>query len=168
MRQAIKELCDLLLEQKTGLEDLLELAQQEKQIIINNEPEKLEGVVRLELKQLSKLGAIEKKRLALHKVIASELKLPEQDLTVSTIANCVEPDERDEITKLQKELVALVSGHTKLNMENRELINAHLEYSEVMMELMVGEEDPLNNFYGGDGKAAPDRKKTTGLFNGTA
>ena len=168
MRQIIKDLCDLLLEQKKELQALLELAEQEKQIIINGDSEKLEGVVRLEFKQLSKLGAVEKKRLALHKVIASELKLPEQELTVSAIARCVEPEEGNAIIDLQIELVKLINEHAKLNEENRELINAHLEYSELMMELMVDDEDPLNNFYGGDGKAAPDRKKATGLFNGTA
>jgi len=37
-----------------------------------------------------------------------------------------------------------------------------------MLELMVGSEDPLNNMYGGDGKAAPDRKKATGFYDGHA
>jgi len=33
---------------------------------------------------------------------------------------------------------------------------------------MVGSEDPLNNMYGGDGKAAADRKKSTGFYDGHA
>jgi hypothetical protein len=50
-------------------------------------------------------------------------------------------------------------------MENRELIKTHMEYSEAVLELLVDSEDPLNNFYGMDGKAAPDKKKTTGFFD---
>ena len=168
MRQVIGELCALLLEQKSVLEIMLGLSREERQIIINGESEKLEDVVRQELRELSKLGAIEKKRIALHKAIAAELGLPEQELTVSAIAECAQPDEREAIVKLQKELTAIIGQHTLVNTENRELIKAHIEYSETMLDMMVGSEDPLNNFYGGDGKAAPEKKKTTGFFDSHA
>jgi len=158
----------MLSEQKNVLESLLGLAREERQIIIDGESEKLEAVVRQELRELSKLGAIEKKRTALHKVIIEELNLPVQELTVTAIAERAEQDEREAIVKLQKELTDLISQHTALNMENRELIKAHIEYSEVMLDMMVGEEDPLNNFYGGDGKATQNKKKTIGLFDGHA
>ena len=168
MRQSLADLCTLLREQKAALGNMLELAKEERQIIIGGESDKLENVIRLELRELNKLGASEKKRLELHKVIAAELGLPYDELTVSKIAEKAQPDERDEITELQKELMALIEEHSSINMENRELIKAHLEYSETMLELMVGSEDPLNNMYGGDGRAAPDKKKTTGFYDGHA
>ena len=161
-------MCALLLEQKAVLESLLAMSKEERQVIVDGEPDKLETIVRQELRELSKLGQIEKKRAALHKTIAAEFGLPVQDLTVTAIAQRATPEERDAIVKLQKELTDIISQHTALNMENRELIKAHIEYSETMMELMVDPEDPLNNFYGGDGKAAPDRKKTTGFYDGHA
>jgi len=168
MRQVLVELCALLSEQKAVLESLLEMAREERQIIIDGKSDKLEDVVRRELRELSKLGAIERKRTALHKAIAEEFNLPVQELTVSAIAGRAEPDERGAIVELQKELTAIISQHTALNGENRELIKAQMDYSQTMLDLMVGVEDPLNNFYGGDGKAAPDRKKTKGLFDGHA
>jgi len=168
MRQILNELFGLLTEQKSVLEKMLELSLDERRSIISGEADKLEGIVRCELRELSKLGAAEKKRTALSKAISDELGLPENDITVSAIARRAEPDEREAITKLQAELTALINRHTALNMENRELIKAHLEYSETMLDLMVGSEDPLNNFYGGDGKAVQDRKKSTGFFNGQA
>jgi len=169
MRQTLADLCILLQEQKEVLGNMLELAKEERQIIISGESQKLEDVIRLELKELSKLGAIEKKRLALHKVIALELGFSDdEDITVSKIAEKAEPDEHDTIKKLQTELMPIIEEHAAINMENRELIKAHLEYSETMLELMVDSEDPLNNMYGVDGKAAPDRKKSTGLYDGHA
>ena len=168
MRQSLEDLCALLIEQKGVLENMLELSREERGIIISGEAELLEGVVRKEIRELSKLGAIEKKRLALHKVIGAEIGLPEEDITVSAIARRVEPDERETLKRLQKELTALVDGHTGLNQENRELIKAHIEYSEAILDLLVDSEDPLNNFYGGDGKAIEDRKKSTGFFDGHA
>ena len=168
MRQTIADLCTLLTEQKEVLGNMLTLAKEERQIIINGESDKLEGVIRLELKELNKLGAIEKKRLALHKVIAAELGLQDDEITVSNIAEKSQPDECTAIRQLQTELMPLIQEHSSVNMENRELIKAHLEYSDMMLEIMVDSEDPLNNMYGVDGRAAPDKKKTTGLYDGHA
>ena len=168
MRQVLGDLCALLTDQKSVLEAMLELSREERQVIINGESEKLENIVRQEFRELSKLGAIEKKRVALHKEIAAEIGTPAQDLTVSVIADKAEPDEREKIVRLQKELSGIISQHSMLNMENRELIKAHLEYSETMLDLMIGTEDPLNNFYGVDGKAAPEKKRITGLFDSHA
>ena len=168
MRPTINDLCALLQEQKAVLVNMLELSKEERQIIINGESDKLENVIRLELRQLNKLGAIEKKRTELHKVIAAEFDIPENELTVSMIAERAQTDEHDAIRKLQKELVPLIEEHGNLNKENRKLIETHMEYTETMLELMSESEDPLNNMYGGDGRAAPGRKKSKGLYDGHA
>ena len=168
MRQVLDDLCSLLNEQKSILENMLKLSQEEKRIILSGEAELLEDIVRSEFKELSKLNSIEKKRVKLHELISAELELPVQGLNVSSIVQHVEPDERGIIVKLQTELTALLKQHTELNAENRELIKAHLEYSDAVLDLMVDSEDPLNNFYNNDGTAAQDKKKTTGLFDGHA
>ena len=168
MRPILDELYNLLLEQKSLLETLLELATEERRVIISGEADLLEDVVRKELKELSKLNAIEKKRAALHPQLSAEFGSAEKEITVSAIAARMAPDERETFKKLQTELTALLSQHKELNMENRRLIESHIEYSDAMIDLMVDSEDPLNNFYGEDGKAAPDRKKTTGFFDGKA
>jgi len=166
MRQIIGELCCLLDEQKSVLETLLDLARKERNIIVSGEAAQLEDVVRREFRELSKLGAIEKKRLKMHVDLSKEFGLPEKDITVSAIAERAETDESDALAVRQAELKVLVEEHSEVNKENRELINAHLEYTEMVMNLMVGSEDPLNNFYGGDGKAVEDSKRATAFFDG--
>ena len=168
MRQSLETLYSLLLEQKQLLEGLLELSREERRIIISGEASKLEAVVVREMRELSKLNAIEKKRLELHPVIAEEIGLTENDLTVSSIAERSDPDERTTLKNIQFELTELLKQHKDLNSENRDLIEAHFEYSEAVLDLIVDFEDPLNNFYGEDGKTASDRKKTTGFFDGHA
>lgn len=168
MRQRLTDLCAILEEQKDVLKNMLELAKEERQIIINNESDKLESVVRLEFKELSKLGGIEKRRLSIINAIAMDLQMPVNDITVTKIAEKAEPDERRAIRKLQEELTPLIEEHTALNKENRQLIEAHIEYSQTMMELMVGSEDPLNNMYGGDGRTNQEIKKNMGLYDGHA
>jgi flagellar biosynthesis/type III secretory pathway chaperone len=166
LRQILEDLTELLLEQRSVLAEMLNLSLEKRRIIMNCETEKLENTVRLELRVLSKLGAVEKKRTALHKALAKEFNLPEDDITVTAIAGRASHEERETITGLQTELTALIKQHTDINTENRELIKAHLEYTEAMLEMMVDPEDPLNNFYGGDGKMTADKRKTTGFFNG--
>ena len=166
MRQTISDLCSLLIEQKSVLETMLDLAREERSIIVSGEAELLEDVVRREFRELSKLGAIEKKRLKLHVVLSAEFGLPEKDITVSAIAERADPVERVALVKLQTELRALIDKHSEINKENRQLINAHMEYSEMVMNLMVGTEDPLNNFYGGDGRAVEGKKRATAFFDG--
>lgn len=168
MRQVLTELFDLLSQQRDLLEKMLELSREEREVIINGQAEQLEQIVRQELRELSKLSAIEKKRQELGKSIASELGLAEQDLSVTAIVESVGKDEGEGIRQLQAELTALISQHTDLNRENRALVEAHIEYSDAFMEIMVDTEDPLNNFYGGDGKAATEKKKATGFFDGHA
>jgi len=127
MRQSLADLCTLLQEQKVVLGNMLELAKQERQIIIAGQSDKLEDVIRLELKELNKLGAIERKRLELQKNIAAELGLPEGEITVTNIAEVSEPDEQDTIRALQKELMPIIEEHAAVNMENRELIKSHID-----------------------------------------
>ena len=166
MRVILEDLRKLLLEQKTVLEELLGLSLEERQIIISGEAAKLEDVVRREFKGLSKLGALEKKRLLLHKDISAELGIPEDEITVSAIAERAEPGERETLSGIRDELLAMAQKHSEVNSENRELIKSHLEYSEMMLNLMIEPDDPLNNFYGGDGRTANDSKKSTGFFDG--
>ncbi|MCL2046256.1 MAG: flagellar protein FlgN [Oscillospiraceae bacterium] len=168
MRPVLIELCKLLSQQKAVLERILELSLEERRIIISGEAESLEEIVRSGLQELNKLGAIEKKRLALHGELATQFRLPIEEVNVSAIAKLATPQEGAAIRELQSELTMLISAHMEVNAENRELIDTHIEYSEIMINLMVDSEDPLNNFYDGDGNASPDRKKTTGFFDSRA
>jgi len=168
MRQTILDLCSILHDEKVIVADLLELAKEEREIVVAGESAKLEDVIRLQIKQINKLGALEKKRTEINKNISKETGLPEKGITITAILETATQNERAKLEPLQKQLTAMVEQHAAINEENRELIKSHLEYSETMLELMAGAEDPLNNMYGGDGKAAVERRKSTGFIDGHA
>jgi flagellar biosynthesis/type III secretory pathway chaperone len=164
----LTDLCVILGEQKEALTTMLKLAKEERDVLVSGESEKLEAIIRLELKEISRLGAIEKTRVESCFRLAEALNIPTENITVTKIAEAANPDEREEITKIQKELMDIIDEHAKVNKENRQLIATHIEYSQTMLELMVGVEDPLNNMYGGDGKSTSDIKRSTGLYDGHA
>jgi len=167
MRQTLVDLCTLLQEQKEILGNMLALAKEERNVIIEGKSEKLEEIIRRELSELGKLGGIEKQRLELHKVISRELCIPvDEEITVSKITENAEPDERDAIRKLQMELMPLIEEHAAVNMENRELVKSHLEYSNTMLELMIGSGESSGCTYDGEGKAAPESINAAGLYDG--
>jgi len=165
---AINELIELLTRQKALLEEILPLALEKRVLIVNTDSEKLEELIRQELRAINKLSDIEKKRIALLPKVIIELGLTGSDTPLSVIAKHSPAPYSDALGTLHEELRILVKELTELNDGNREMINAHKEYTETMMEMMVEAEDPLNNFYGGDGKAPPEKKRTTGFFDGQA
>ncbi|MCL2248402.1 MAG: flagellar protein FlgN [Oscillospiraceae bacterium] len=168
MRQTILDLCSILQDEKTIVKGLLELAKEEREVIVAGESGKLEAIIKLQIKQLNKLGALERKRTEINKTISQESAIPESQITITAILETSDPNERVNLSNLQNQITALIAEHTAINAENRELIKSHIEYSDTMLELMVGAEDPLNNMYGGDGKAATERKKSTGFYDGHA
>ena len=168
MRQLLKDLCGLLKEQKDMLEGMLDMSQEKRLAIINGDTEQLEGIVSKEIREISKLKKIEKRRLEMYPAITAELGLAEAEITVTSISERVWPDEKKALQKLQIELTALVDEHKRLNEDNRQLVETHIEYTEAMMNVLVDSEDPLNNFYGEDGRETPDKKKATGFFDGRA
>ena len=168
MRQVLVELYDLLNEQKVILNDLLDLSREEQRILVNGESDLLEAVVRRELKELSKLGAVERNRTVLNKTLATEFGLPEDGVNITEISTKVEPAEKETLLKIQKELIALIDEHSQMNSQNRDHIKSHMEYSSAMLDMLAEPDDPLNNFYGGDGKSTVDKKKATGFYTGHA
>ncbi|MCL2221139.1 MAG: flagellar protein FlgN [Oscillospiraceae bacterium] len=168
MRQTILDLYSILQDEKVIVADLLELAKEEREIIVAGESTKLEDVIRLQIKQINKLGALEKKRTEINKNIAREIGIPETGITITAILETATQNEKAKLEPMQKLLTVMVEQHATINAENRELIKSHLEYSETMLELMAGAEDPLNNMYGGDGKSTTERRKSTGFIDGHA
>ena len=60
---------------------------------------------------------------------------------------------KERLTMLQKELDGLLKAQEDINRINRTLLETHLEFTNAMLSVIVGSEDPLNNYYNEDGKA---------------
>ena len=151
MRQSLEKLVDSLQEQKEHLGDILKLSYEIRAIIVDKDVHRLGVMVRKELEAIKKMNACEKNLMLLLPVVAEELGLKKDDLTLSDIISHLEAEERSIIQALRDSLTTGLRELAELNIENQEYIDTRLDYSEYVFDLLVAEEDPLNNFYGDDG-----------------
>ena len=160
-----EQLVALLEEYRDVLQSLLDLSYEKRQTIIEAKTERLSEIVQAELRVLSEMKSLEKRRLTLVNEIAPEFGVPASELTVSRIADGAEYEQANRLRALLVEMDAIVGSQVQLNSANKELLDAHLEYSEVMLNLMIDSADPLNNFYSEDGSTEGDKKIGIGLFD---
>lgn len=148
----------LLTEQKTVQEELLTLAHRKKDAVVKNNMDALTEIVQLEYAQLSRINNIEKKRNAL---LLEGWGEKGRTLTVGMLAQEAGDGLKDRFLNIQAELIKLLTKLKESNNENKALVQLQLEYTEMMINFLGASADPLNNFYGTDGKSS-DADVTTG------
>ena len=156
---------ELLEKQHEILSGLLQIEHEKRVLILKGPPEELDALVTSERKEIARLSQIEKKRALLAAPIAGVFGVPEQELTISVMVENSDEELKDQLLRLQKDLVAVTGALTEINALNKELLEAQLEFTEIQLNLFVGTEDPINNLYGGDGKADVELRRSAGLFD---
>lgn len=167
MEHELKTMCELLEEHISVQGSLLELSQEKKQVIISGNTERLNEIVQTELKSLARMNSIEKRRTALVAALSKELGVQEGELTVSVLSERAGGTPAgSRLTALQEELTKLLREQADQNNINKKLLETQLEYTDTMLNLIVGPDDPLNNFYGGDGRTTDaEIRKSAGIFD---
>jgi flagellar biosynthesis/type III secretory pathway chaperone len=165
-----RELADLhaLLERQIAIQSaLLALAHEKRRVIIGGDTQRLGAIGAEEMRLLSRSAAAEKERDTLRPSIAALLGLSAEDVTVGGIIGAATPEEAAALRVIQKELTRVLSALGEANAVNRDLLNAQLEYTEIMLNAIAPAHDPLNNLYGSDGRARGASGASTGLFGGS-
>jgi flagellar biosynthesis/type III secretory pathway chaperone len=159
----LQSVYELLTELKTAQEDLYSLASRKRDAVLKNNTDDLAGIVQLEYAQLSRMNHLEKKRLALLREGWGE-KGP--GMTVAMLAEEAGDPMAARLRQVRQELLALMTRLKELNRENRTFVETQLEYTEMMLNLLGSPADPLNNFYGTDGRSSDsDFKAGSSVFD---
>ena len=166
MIQELEDFYTLLREQRNTQQELLDLSYEKKQTIISNNTQRLNEIVQQEMKLLSTINSVEKRRAKALPKLSKNMNVPENSITLNTIIEHTAGEIRKRFILLKKEMNALLKTQVEINDLNQELLKTHIDYTNTMLDLIVGAEDPLNNLYGGDGKA-PEKaaRKNAGLFD---
>ena len=153
MTEIINEVYRLLLEQKTTQETLMALALRKREAVIKNDTDELTAIVKDEYLALSQVNVIEKQRIKAMSGIAEASGKPAKDITISDLLEYANELQKPLLSTLQKELLDILTRLKAQNDENGALVDAQLEYISLMLSVIAGPEDPLNNFYGENGQA---------------
>jgi flagellar biosynthesis/type III secretory pathway chaperone len=165
LRQEIKAVYELLQAQKEIQSELLKLGHEKRRAIVRADTGKLTNIVGREQLYVSKMNSLERKRTKLMPEVTALVSRMSGRMTLSELIESAQPEERDALNKLGRELRLMLNEQLELNSLNKKLLEDHLRYAETMISAAVGREDPLNNFYGGDGRCADDGPRKTGFFD---
>lgn len=165
MSDRIESLVELLTEYKRVLSDLLELSYEKRKVIIESMTDRLSEIVQTELRALSQIKTLEKQRTELIEAISEANGVAPSELTLSIIADGAPKKQEQELRALHRELSAIASSQMEINAANKALLDAQLEHSEVMLNLMIDSTDPLNNLYTLDGTTEGEKKITSGYID---
>ena len=152
MIQIIDDVYALLLEQKAVQDKLLGLALRKRDSIVKNDTDSLTSIVNEEYIMLSQVNTIERRRVKTLSGIADIVGKPAKEITISDMIDHANERQRPLLETLQKEFLDILTRLKAQNDENGVLVDAQLEYINVMLSVIAGPEDPLNNFYGGNGQ----------------
>lgn len=162
---SLTAMIELLEQQRELQESLLDISREKRKAIIESNTDRLNEIVTSELKALHRMNSLEKKRVELIHQIAEGQAVEAQELTVSRLAEIADGEERARLLSLRDRLTGLLAEQKQLNAMNRELLEVHMDYTDLMLNLMVGPEDPLNHIYSAGGYANQDERKSSGLFD---
>lgn len=165
MNDELMALAELLEQQKTVFNEMLDLSYKKRQVIVSGAIDELNGIASLEMKCVAKLKLMEKRRGSLLPKLSVVFGIPADRITVSDLIARSGGDVRARLVKLQKELSVLLDSQAEVNRVNQELLQDQLDYTEVRLNLFVGSEDPLNNLYDGDGNSDSESRTSAGYFD---
>ncbi len=138
MASLLEEFVSTLEEENKGYAELAKLAVNKTQSIVKANIEELQAITEEEQRIMGRLMNLEKKRLAVRKEMATVLKVPEETLTLLSMADMFEkrPEEKEKLLDLRERLRLTLIDVAKANKENEALLKQSMDMLEFDMNLI--------------------------------
>ncbi len=131
-------LIDSLEQQKQYYEELVLIAKEKRNIIVNNDLENLSKFNTVENMLISKNNKLDSQITEVIDDIGIVLNLDSNSLNISSIVKKINnEDDKKKLTDLSTDLLKLASKLKDYNNTNRELINTAMEYIEFSMNVLT-------------------------------
>lgn len=123
---------------------LLAISEGKREAILGNRIDELSMWVNRESRTVKEMANAQAAwRKAVAGVLAERGVHPESSMTLADIAGMIRPDEgREDVLRLQEELLAAIRQVKEANDHNRRLIEQSLEFVQVTLELIAGAGQP--------------------------
>lgn len=166
MHNCFQEMYDLLFELKKNQQELLDLSYEKRKAAHSNDTGRLNEIITQEMRYLSVMNSLEKERQNLQESMAVILNVPEKDITVSFLIEKAGGKMKERFVNIHRELNGMLKAQVEINAINKELLETQLEYTNTMLNVIIGTEDLLNNYYSEDGKASvKEVMKSSSIFD---
>jgi flagellar biosynthesis/type III secretory pathway chaperone len=137
MAGMINQLIDILNAQADRCGELLGLAKEKKDVIVNNDIEELQKITGLENRVISQNNRLEKQRLALAADIAEVLGKRGQALDIAALIECMEGQPQQKpLREAGNRLRTVITELKEANDQNNTLIKNALDYVEYSLNVI--------------------------------
>lgn len=158
----IPNLIDALKKETEVYEQLLQIAREKKQVIIDNDVKKLESITKKEKTYVLALVRLEEIRDKIIKHLQDELNIEVVE-KLDDIINALDTKWSTRAIIEKKKLISLVSEMKKENQENQQLIEQSLDYINFNLSMLT--EDSQVDNYTGAAQSDQSKKQKTNLFD---
>ena len=160
MAGMIDQLTAILSEQAQRYEELLGLAHEKKDIIVQNDIEALQKITHLENMVISQNKRLEKQRLALAVDIADVLGRRGQDLDIGTLLSLIDGQPGQAELKAAGDRIREILAQLKeANDFNNSLIQNALDYIEYSLNMIRSSDQPVGLDYANEMRSNFDVRK---------
>jgi len=142
LEKDIQNFIAILVRQNRLLNDLTQLGEEKRRIIILAEVEQLDKLMQKEGIIVSNLEKLEGARFKLQEQLAQAWKMPVQDLTANVILGKIKasfPAYKEEVQTEIDNLKKIMSKLKRINTENNGLLDMTLDYIKDMQALLDGD-----------------------------
>ena len=153
MAGLVNDLIAVLDEEAGYYEQLCDLAEEKKEIIVKNDIDSLKRITSRENLIVSKLSRLEKKRLPLVKDIAEVLNEKEANITLKSLVHTIkEQPEAEALQACTEKISGCVNRLKDLNDHNGQLIQSSLDFVDFTINLIRGSLTQQPTILGADGQ----------------
>ncbi|MHB1313898.1 MAG: flagellar protein FlgN [Christensenellales bacterium] len=137
MEQLIQTLLAVMTDEKSIYQNLLELSNRKKDIIMQNLLTELNTILRQETALVNRIKKLEKERAISLEEIATKQGVAGRLLSMDEILALAGGNQRDQLAELKNEFSRIVTKLTDSNELNRKLIYTQLEYTSFCISVLL-------------------------------
>lgn len=153
----ISKLTDVLQKECEIYQDLLKIAGNKTDILIQGKVDELRTMTEVEQTLVMKVGKLEITRGELTEQIATQMGVEDKDITISEIIKHISGDAKKELKACTQEIVKVIKQLNDISQSNQQLINQSLDYINLSINLISNTHE--GNTYSDKGQSTKGEKK---------
>ncbi len=167
MASLMEELIATLQEEQSAYQNLLPVVEKKTRAIIANDLKQVQDITEVEQSTIGKISGLEQKRTEIMKNIGIVLNKKAEDLTLPKLVKLLDrqPQEKQKLEEIHKELTTLLKRLSEVNGHNRNLIEQSLEMISYNMNLLQSTRIVPGNNYTRNAGQWDMTASQTGMFD---